>query len=91
MHTQTEFDFIRPPESQSLFTFSNATSSTLFLNPNNNISFHSGSQTIGYLDWNDGVMRFSGSADESAKLFFDNIIRGYFQNPDSVGPTGWKS
>lgn len=91
--TQTEFDFIQraPTQTQSWFAPSQPTCGLLSPKPNYNVSFHSGSETIGYLDWNDGVMKFSGSADESAKIFFDNVIRQYFQNPDSVGPTGWKS
>jgi len=92
MHTQTEFDFIQPP-TQSLFRFSSSNDKIEFLNlkPNYKVCFHDGNQTIGVLDWNDGNMTFSGSADKSAQLFFDCVIKRYFQNPESVGPTGWKS
>jgi hypothetical protein len=75
MHTQTEFDFIQQPPSQSLFVFSTTSPQLLNIKPNYNISFHHEGKTIGYLDWNDGDMKFSGSADESAKIFFDSLIK----------------
>lgn len=49
----------------------------LTITPTYNVVFYSGSVQVGKLDWNDGVMKFTGDADESAKLFFDNIIKRY--------------
>ncbi len=92
MHTQTEFSFVQleQPLSQSFFTFADA-AAYLYLKPNYNITFNHEGKTVGCLDWNDGTMRFSGSADESARVFFENVIERFFKNPDSVGPSGWKS
>lgn len=44
--------------------------------PSRNISFHSDEHgKIGELNWDDGPMIFIGDAEESAKIFFDHIIR----------------
>lgn len=32
---------------------------------------------IGCLSWEDGVFKFEGKADESAKLFFDYIVNNF--------------
>jgi hypothetical protein len=45
--------------------------------PDYNVSFFIEDNLIGKLDWNDGVMKFYGEADESAKVFFDNVIKRY--------------
>jgi hypothetical protein len=39
-----------------------------------NITFHNEEGNIGMLTWEDGIMRFEGDAEESAQLFFDNVI-----------------
>lgn len=91
MHTQSEFDFVRQPPSQSFLAFADSKLTMLNLKPNYNISFHHEGKMIGFLDWNDGNMKFSGSADESAQIFFEAVIKRYFKNPESAGPTGWKS
>jgi hypothetical protein len=49
---------------------------------------------IGKLDWNDGTMKFSGSVDESAQLFFDCIIQAHTQDTlfeQKKNNTEWKS
>ena len=38
-----------------------------------NITFHNESEQVGELNWDDGVMRFEGKADESAQIFFDSV------------------
>ena len=43
--------------------------------PTRNITFHSEDEQIGELNWDDGTMKFIGDADESAKIFFDHVIR----------------
>lgn len=46
--------------------------------PSNTIKFFKDDKTIGVLDFDDGVMRFEGEADESAHIFFDafaNVFR----------------
>ena len=47
--------------------------------PTNNITFHGmvdgEPYQVGELNWDDGPMKFIGDAEESAKIFFDNIIR----------------
>ena len=53
------------------------TCSTIFLSdwkPDHSIQFRSHQNTeIGRLTWNDGVLRFTGNADESAKLFIQTM------------------
>lgn len=36
-----------------------------------NITFHKEDKEIGRLKWDDGVLRFKGEADDSAKVLFD--------------------
>lgn len=44
--------------------------------PGRNISFHSDERgKVGELNWDDGPMIFIGDAEESAKIFFDHVIR----------------
>lgn len=42
--------------------------------------FDSENKECGRLDWNDGEMKFVGSADESAKAFFDAFKYLFDQN-----------
>ena len=44
------------------------------------IVFRNNNKNVGTLDWSDGTMRFEGDADESAQLFFDNIVKIYVQS-----------
>ena len=39
--------------------------------PDYNMTFNKDCEEIGHLEWNDGVMKFSGNMEESAKLFFE--------------------
>jgi len=36
-----------------------------------NMAFHNEEKTVGTLDWSDGVLKFTGDIEESAKLFFE--------------------
>ena len=42
------------------------------------ITFSGGRGIVGILEWQSGVLTFTGNADESAKVFFDEVIRRYF-------------
>lgn len=44
--------------------------------PYNTISFSNGSK----LDWSDGTLRFSGSIDDSAKVFFNEVFCKFFKS-----------
>ncbi len=91
--TQTEFDFVAEP-TQSLFSFGSITASPeylLTLRPSYNVQFYKENQPIGYLDWSDGIMKFSGSVDDSAKVFFDAVIKQYGNWPRSPAATSWGS
>ena len=44
--------------------------------PKFNLRFHNGSENIGRLFQNeDGKLEFEGHLEESAKIFFDNVIK----------------
>lgn len=73
---QLEFDFMKPV--QLTFDFTNTYTPWLTLKPNYSVTFHLHDKQIGALDWNDGQMKFIGDVDESAKMFFDNVIQMYF-------------
>ena len=66
-------------ESQLQFSFMNGTMATLNSYQNLSMTFNDGKNVIGKLDWNDGIMKFSGSVDESAQLFFNCIIKKHTQ------------
>ena len=51
----------------------NNATEVLRITPQRNISFSNESEEVGRLSWNDGVMVFTGDADESAKIFFDYL------------------
>ena len=40
------------------------------MKPAYNMSFHNEEKIVGKLDWGDGVLKFTGDAEESAKLLF---------------------
>jgi hypothetical protein len=64
------------------------------LTPYYTVVFYKDERVIGKLDWNEGPMKFEGDADDSAQLFFDNIIKRYFQTSlFELNPTGsgWQS
>jgi hypothetical protein len=39
--------------------------------PDYNMTFWNEEKQIGEIEWNDGVMKFNGNLDESAKVFFE--------------------
>ena len=42
--------------------------------PNCTMSFHNDAKgEVGVLDWNDGVLKFSGETDEGAKVLFEYL------------------
>lgn len=82
---QLEFSFIKP-ESLTInlddVVYTTTDKSILLSECINypNISFcNKENKIVGKLDWSDGTMKFTGDADDSAQLFFDNIIKIYFQ------------
>lgn len=91
--TQLEFDFMAP--TQLTFDWANKdTYLTTTFKPDLTMTFNDGKNVIGKLDWNDGIMKFSGSADESAQLLFDCIIKKHTQGTlfeQKKNNTEWKS
>jgi len=83
--TQLEFDFNKPEQltlnldwkSDTIFLTSSGSHAQLVMKPEYSVSFYRENQLVGKLDWNDGPMKFEGDAEESAQLFFDNIIKRY--------------
>lgn len=46
--------------------------------PPNNITFHNEKgKEVGRLEFGEKGMKFTGNADESAKVFFDHFLKGY--------------
>jgi hypothetical protein len=85
IETQLEFDFMKPEQYTLNFdkNFYSYTSIT-FTDRSNSV--------VGKLDWSDGTLKFEGEADESAQLFFDNIIKGHVQMQLPIfTKTTWKS
>lgn len=95
---QLEFGFVKPESStvnlnSNIYTTKDKSillsecinySNLSFLNKQNKI--------VGKLDWSDGIMKFTGDADESGKVFFENMIKHYIKpyiNQNTS--TGWKS
>ena len=91
--TQLEFDFMAP--TQLTFDWANKdTYLTTTFKPDLTMTFYDSKDAIGKLDWNDGTMKFSGSVDESAQIFFDCIIRAHTQGTlfdQKKNNTEWKS
>jgi hypothetical protein len=96
--TQIEFEFMKPTQdtfnltdyvypSYSVSTDSNALKVYQPTCPS--IIFRNNNKNVGKLDWSDGTMKFEGDADESAQLFFDNIVKRYIQT--RLPFDGWKS
>ena len=84
MNTTTEvqstFGFT-DEQTQLNFSFADKDSPVLLtLKTDLSITFYTHEKIIGKLDWNDGIMKFSGSADESAQLLFDCIIKKHTQD-----------
>ena len=67
-------------ETQLQFAFNDGYDPLIVMKPDLSMTFHKHDKVIGKLDWNDGIMKFSGSADESAQLLFDCIIKKHTQD-----------
>jgi hypothetical protein len=55
----------------------NLTAATLKVNSpvnHHTLSFHHNGTVVGVLDWNDGIMKFSGNVDESARKLEDSMM-----------------
>lgn len=94
IETQLEFGFVNAGQfkfdSDDNIYFGTPNASQLItIMPTNKISFQGVSGSVGTLDWSDGTMRFKGAADESAQLFFDNIIKRYLRVSSPMSE--WKS
>ena len=98
--TQLEFDFVSPPQFPLDFYKDvwTVNTSNLFINPSlyvppaYTVQFYKDNKAVGTLSWKDGPMKFEGDADESAQLFFDNVIKRYTQIQIEFGKqSGWKS
>ena len=84
IETQLEFDFVNAGQfkfdfDDNIYFGTPNASQLITIMPTNKIVFNDGNASVGTLDWSDGTMRFKGDADESAQLFFDNIIKRYIQ------------
>lgn len=90
--TQLELNLGTPAEPTIQFAALDTKINLSPMKQNYKILFFKENSEVGSLDWNDGVMKFIGNADESAKLFFDNIIKRYFNDsPKPNTATEWKS
>jgi hypothetical protein len=83
--TQLEFDFMKLNKltfgwDKNVYFSTNALTPMLSWKPTCAVSFYKAYEKVGELDWTDGIMKFNGDADESAQLFFDNIIKRYTQS-----------
>jgi len=94
---QLEFDFVKPR--QLTFNFDNNVYfgsinglELMTITKHCTLLFTNEQKQIGKLDWKDGVMKFEGDVDESAQLFFDNIIKRFVQMQLPLDTkTSWKS
>ncbi len=60
---ENEFKFAEPPVERNIIFYSTTDEVT------------GEQEQVGELNWDDGPMKFIGDAEESAKIFFDHIIR----------------
>jgi hypothetical protein len=51
-----------------------------FALPPNNITFNAEGGEVGRLEWTKEGITFTGKADESAKIFFNDFLKMYFDN-----------
>lgn len=100
IETQLEFDFMKPAQLPLDFykdiwtvgTSSLLVNSSLYIPPAYTVQFYKDKTKVGELDWNDGTMKFKGDVDESAQLFFDEVIKRYVQAELNLSnDNGWKS
>ena len=95
IETQLEFNFMKPEQytlnfDKNIYSYIGERSMTLHQPFYPSITFRGKNQeNVGVLDWSNGVMKFTGDVDESAQLFFDNIIKRYIQTSFSF--SGLKS
>lgn len=92
--TQLEFDFVKSDQltldfDNNIYFGSTNSLSLMTITPLSTILFINEQKQVGKLDWSDGNMKFEGDYDESAQLFFDNIIKRYIQT--QLPSNGWKS
>ena len=45
--------------------------------PKYEVTFHDGNREVGRLDFNGGVLKFEGNAEESAQVFFDYLAERF--------------
>jgi hypothetical protein len=43
--------------------------------PRNIVFFDNNQKEVGRIDWTDGIIKFDGDVDESAKIFFEFLLR----------------
>lgn len=106
IETQLEFDFMKSDsltfnfnknykftyDAYTTNTSSFLVNSSLYVPPAYTVQFHKEGKPIGALSWKDGPMKFEGNVEESAQLFFDNVIKRYTQAQlDLTNYNGWKS
>lgn len=60
-------------------TVENEKSLKITFPPETSCVFSLGEKEVGALNWGDGIFKFEGNADKSAKIFFD-LLRGYIDN-----------
>lgn len=82
IETQLEFHFMKPEQlslgfDTNTWTTAKYSFSTKFTP---SVIFKKDGKQVGVLSWENGPMTFEGDADESAQLFFDNIIKRYVQS-----------
>ena len=82
---QTEFDFMESKQTtfnldDYVYPLHSVGGLKLYQPTYPSIIFRNNDKNVGTLDWSDGTMKFKGDADESAQLFFDNIIKIYVQS-----------
>ena len=76
-HEQLELELVDQPSTLTL-NVANQPYAMLTVQPVRNVTFHGeNGMTVGTLSWQRGPMEFSGDAEESAKLFFDLVIKQY--------------
>ena len=94
---QLEFDFVKPNQltlnfDNNVYFGSTNSLELMTITKHHTLLFTNEHKQIGKLDWKDGVMKFEGDADESAQLFFDNIIKRFVQMQLPLDTkTSWKS
>jgi hypothetical protein len=95
--TQLEFDFNDCSPLKVNCSSDIWLNTSLYIPPTYTVQFYKDGGKIGELNWKDGPMRFEGNAEESAQVFFDEVIKRYTQaqldlkNYSANNYSGWKS